>query len=316
MKIVKFNTDTYMLPSCWDEMSTKDLLTLSRIIITSKDRYGILLKLALSIMGMRVALRYSIPINNTPHYFIRQGFRKIYLVSSSQMAVVAHHLDFLFEDNTISPNLKINPFPELRLSHIRRLAGPADGLTNITLAEFITAEIEREAWENRKSSDHMHRFLAVLWRPFSMCHPEGDPRAPLNQDTIHNRSKQISRLKPETKQLMVWFYMGCLSFLQKKFDKVFHAADQENNTSSFDAFMNLVNLLAREDLSKFEKVRESPLYDALYNLQRIMEDFEKKKRSSSYTKKETLLHIHRPDEHGRDNGKPANSQPAMPYCRG
>lgn len=289
MTIVKFNKDKYLLPSSWDEMSTKDLMTLSSLFLISKDRYGILLKLALSILGMRVALRYSLCAPDrlyflrdshnysAPHYFIRKGFRKLYLVNAQQMAALTNTLSYIFTENTINPLLKINPFPELRLCFYRRLIGPADGLTNITLAEFITAEIEREAWENRKSLYHMHRFLAVLWRPFSTNHHEGDPRAPLNQDTIQSRSKQISRLKPEIKQLMVWFYMGCLSFLQQKFDKVF-STDEHSNTSSFDGFMNLVNLLAKEDLSKFENVRESPLYDALFNLQRKMEDFEKKKQ--------------------------------------
>ncbi len=271
MTAVKFKNDTYILPGSWDEIATKDLLTLSRLVISTKEKYPILFKLALSIMNMRMAMSYSVHLKGEPHYFIRRGIKKLYLVSASQMAVVTRCLEFIFDENSIMPRLKKNPFPILKISLLSRLYGPADGLTNMSLSEFMSAEIERDAFLRTQSDNNLNRFLAILWRPKIFRHADGDPRAPLNQDSIEYRAQRISKLKPHIKQVMIWFYLGVLYFLENKFDKVFSSNGESVQISAFDSFMNLVNQLARNDLSKFDKIRQSPLYDALYTFQNLLE---------------------------------------------
>ena len=275
MNKIKFSKDSYFLPSSWHEMSTKSLVTLSKLVINYKDSTGILFKLALKIMGMRMAYRKSIEIDGKRHFYIRQG-RNIYLVTSAQMAPLIETLSFIFQDNDIKPVFVKNPFPELKTGIFKKLLGPADGLTNITFGEFIQAEIQRSAWNDTKNEAHLNNFLAILWRPPAHNHADGDKRVPLLQDTVDKTSKAIARQPPHIKQVMTWFYYGCLDFLYNKFDYVF-SPGEPGKISTFDSFMNLVGSLAKNDLSKFDTVRNSPLYDALYNLQSIMENQEKLK---------------------------------------
>jgi hypothetical protein len=270
---VKFQNDIYSLPSCWDDLTTPQLETLAKLVSTQVSLNELLFRFALCCMGMRMALRYKVVVNGEDCYYVRHGITRVYLVSPQQMAVLADSMLWLVHENSIKPNTCRNPYPEFALKRFRRLFGPADGLTNITLNEWMQIELERDVWENTQNDKFLNRMLAVMWRPTAVKHPDGDKRSPLRQDTLEIRAKQFARVPEHKKQVMVWFYGGCVAFIAQKFDEVF-SGSAGGDTSAFDGFMQLVNDLAKNDLTKIDKVRESPLYEALYNIQCIMKQNE------------------------------------------
>ena len=279
MNIVEFQNDTYNFPSSWDELTQDQLEVLAKLQIQGCSRSELLTKLALFIVGMRLAYKHQVIINGNYYYYVRHGITKIYLISPEQLSFLADSLSFLIDGSEIFPKLIRNPFKELHVKLFYRIFGPDDGLINITVDEFIQAEIERNIYEQTKNTLHFNRFLAILWRPTCIKHPDGDQRAPLKSDDIFKRAKKISSIAAHKKQVMLWFYLGCLNFLMTKFKDVFSSEEGELPSSSFlvDYFMKILTTLSKNDLSKVDNIRGKSLYDALYILQNIMEQNENNK---------------------------------------
>jgi len=271
---VRFQNDEYTIPACWDELTTAQIETLARIVGKGLTVNELLFRFALHCMGMRMAFRYKVRVNDEDCYYIRHGIKRIYLVSPTQMAVLADSLSWLICENSIKPTSCKNPYHEFYPKRFARLFGPADGLTNISLNEWIQVEIERQAWGVSGSDHHLNRLLAILWRPTCLRHPDGDKRAPLRQDDIDTRAKRIAGLPWHKKQTMLWFYQASLEFIATKFPEIF-SGGTAGESSVFDGFMQMVNDLAKNDLTKIDKVREAPLYEALYNIQSIVKQNEK-----------------------------------------
>jgi hypothetical protein len=270
---VRFQNDKYSLPSCWDDLTTQQFESLAKLVKTQIMLNELLFRFALSCMGMRMAFRYKVKVNGDDCYYIRHGITRIYLVSPVQMGVLADSMSWVVTDNSIKPTVFKNPYPEFSIKRFKRLFGPAEGLTNITLNEWMQIEVERDAWEKTQNNEFLNRMLAVMWRPTTVNHPDGDKRAPLRQDTLDDRAKRMAKVPDHKKQVMIWFYTGCISFISAKFSEIF-SSNESGELSTFDGFMQMVNDLAKNDLTKIDKVRESPLYEALYNIQSIMKQNE------------------------------------------
>jgi hypothetical protein len=267
MKTITFGKHGYTLPSTWDELTTQQLETLSKITQQPVTMPELSVKCTFAFMGMKVVkmLDYGC-------FKVTKGLWRRYLVSSFQVNYLIDCLKFLFKDNEIISERVVNPYPELRLGWFggKRFFGPDSGLANITLSEWMQAEIERTLYEETQNPMHLFTFLAILWRPTGLNHPDGDMRAPLSQDTLTERAQYFSRnLHPYKIRVMQWYYYGCFNFITNKFDEVFSAGNSTEDTL-FDSFMAMVNGLAKNDLSKIDKIRSSLLYEALYNLQILM----------------------------------------------
>jgi hypothetical protein len=276
---VKFQNDTYSLPESWDEVTTPQLETLAQLIQKGVTENELLFRFALYCMGMRMAWRYSVKVNDSECFYIRHGITRVYLVSANQMAVLTSYIQWIVDDNQVKPVITKNPYHELFTSRYRRLIGPADMLANISTSEWILAEIEKAEWANTKNEHHLNRLLAILWRPTAKSHPDGDKRSPFRQETFEQRTAQMAKVKHQKKQVMLWFYQSCLAALANKFPDVFREGEA-GDKSPVDSFMQLVTDLAKDDLSKVDKVYISPLYQTLYTLQSIIEKSEKSKENN------------------------------------
>lgn len=271
MITVTFQNDTYTLPSHWDELTTQQFETLAQLTINGETANNLLFKFALHCMGMRLAWRYKVRVNDLDCYYIRHGIKRVYLVSPFQMAVLTSSMQWLIDSNTITPTTIKNPYYALE-----KFYGPADGLSNILTKEWILAEVYRSEWLSSKSDNDLNRFLAILWRPTAKHHPDGDMRAPFRAEAIDARARQMAKLKPYQKQVMLWFYNGCLDFLSVKFPDVFTQGDNGTGKSPIDGFSQMLNDLAKDVSSEIDNLNDSPLYKTLYLLQGIIEKANKK----------------------------------------
>jgi len=279
MNRVSFQNDVYTLPSCWDELTTQQIETLARLVQQGLTVNDLLFRFTLSCMGMSMAYRYRVRVNGNDYFYVRHGIKRVYLISPEQMAVVTETMNWLVSENSIKPTSCKNPYHEFYYKPFRRLFGPADGITSISLNEWIQVEIERSQWNVSNDEHHLNRLLAILWRPTCLQHPDGDKRAPLRQDDISPRAKLLAKVPFYKKQVMLWFYQASIEFIAAKFPDIF-TGGTPGNGSVFDGFMDLVNDLAQNDLAKIDKVREAPLYEALYNIQSIMKRNEKQQKSN------------------------------------
>ena len=83
----------------------------------------------------------------------------------------------------------------------------------------------------------------------------------------------IAKMSPTVKEAIVWFYMGCLQFIQTRFPKPFEGGEGSSNV--FDGMQRIIDALAHNDVTKKEQVKKSLLYDALYTMQCAAEQVDK-----------------------------------------
>jgi len=276
MNTIKFQNDTYILPGDWNEITTPQLELLSKIISGNVYPVNLKVKLALSLMGMRLHYRKPVYINDQECFYIRHGWRNVYLVNSLQVNDIASCLDFILDDNKIQSKLTKNPYTAIEF-RFKRFFGPGDCLSNLKFGEFIAAEVERDLYQRTNNISHFNRMLAILWRPTCWKPSDSDLRAPLRMDGVEKRARQIAKLPMNKRMAMQWFYDGCLDFLYEKFSNIFTQGGS-SESSAFESFMKMVNMLSDNKLFNVDATREAYLYDALYTLQNIIETYEKQKQ--------------------------------------
>ena len=276
MSIIRFQQDSYTIPDTWNELTTTQLELIAKIVLSTVYPLQLLVKLALSFLGMRLSNRKPVYVNDEQYHYIRHSWRKVYLVNSVQVHEITKCVEFILKDGQVASELTKNPYPEIHF-RFSRLIGPADSFANLTFGEFIQAEIERNQFIKTDKPQHFHRQLAILWRPTFYQHPDSDPRTPLRMDEVDQRARKVARLQPYQKRVIQWYIDGCLQSLYKQFPGVFSTGEGSGTGTVFESFMKMVNLLARNKLVDVEKIREAYLYDALFTLQGIIEENENRK---------------------------------------
>lgn len=280
MNSVKFQNDSYTLPSQWNELTTVQLEQIAALVAKQQPRIAIQVKLALIFMGMRLANRVRRLIAGAPYYYVKHGIRRTYLISPLQMAKLAECVSFLFEGDAVASRLTKQPYPVLKVGWFRKLYGASEALTNITFGEFQQAEIARAAYEATGDESYLNLLLAIIYREKAKNPADGDVRKPLRMDEAERRAKRFSHFPDFKKMVMLWYYNGCLAFLFEKFTHVFSqgTATGGESVSPIDSFMKLTSLLADGKLADVDSIREKYLYDALYILDEKVEQYEKNRK--------------------------------------
>lgn len=259
MRTLTLNDDEYLIPGDWNELTNDQLVYLARMVEKGATPESVKVKMLLYAMDAYV-YEYKLTENGYV-YHISTNKRKRYILTAEEMASITPIFDYLFKEVDgkfhIDPKLISNPFPETKCG-CRTAYGPADGLTNITFEQFSDLQI----WQTRVSESevYLHKFISIIYKK-------------------HNGSdfdlKQIAKISPTVKICIVWFYIGCMAYLYKKFPKTFAGSGGEASTDVVDGQMRLLDALAQGKLVDKEQVKKSLLYDALYSMEVAAEKLEK-----------------------------------------
>lgn len=265
-----------LLPTTWDKLTTHQLEQLAKLVIRYNTKADITVRAVFAFMGMRLGKQVRNLLGTPTGAYIVVKKWKRYFVTPLLTFFLTDMLDFIFHDNEVNPRLLVNPYPTLRLGLFRKqtLHGPADGLANISLNEWIQVEVVRAEFRRTSNPEHLYRMAAILWRPTAANHPEGDVRSTNILDTLPARERLMRRYLPAHRlKVIMWYYTGCLQYLSYKYSLVFStSSDDSDNTqaNAFDSFMDMVNTMAKDDPTKIQQVRSLAVYDALHNIQKIM----------------------------------------------
>ncbi|MBK5720140.1 hypothetical protein JGH11_04565 [Dysgonomonas sp. Marseille-P4677] len=241
---------SYILPGEWDELTAGQLLFLIGLVNKNISAEEIKLKMFLFCLKARIGKR------NTDDSFRLKVGKNYFDLSADELYAISEIFDFLFletEDGIrINPLLVKNPFPVIRIGWVR-LYGPADGLTDYTYQQFMELQIAQA--DAAGSEKKVNEFISSLYR-----RKKGKP-------------SQLSFLIPNKKKTaIVWFYMGCMAFIQERFPLVFSGV---GSSDLADGQMRIVDALAKNDVTKKKEVRNADLYEALYTMQIAAEESEK-----------------------------------------
>jgi hypothetical protein len=252
MKEIKFDNDAYLLPASWDELMPEQLIFLARL--TEKKMTAAEIKLKMLLFVINGYVRQRISASDGDRYLISTHKRR-YALSAEQLVEANKTFDYLFREvdnkTVLFPLLLKNPFPKVKCG-CRTAIGPADGLTDITYSQFSNLQI----WMTKLDSFPyaLNTFISIIYK---------DSQGNAFSDKIYDM------ISPNVKTVIVWFYMGCMEFIRQKFPRVFSGESAAENI--VDTQNRIIDMLAYNRLAEHEAVKNAPLYDALYNLEGILE---------------------------------------------
>lgn len=299
MRTLQIDKRIFNVPASWRDLDPDQLIKVAELADKGLTNHEFRIALLRILTGITVIQKKEIVIDQVTYYYFRHGITSEFLISEIDIAFITSIFDFMFRKDT--PDTEADKYtlqykevrnlvPELK-TPIGLLHGPADGLSNILLSEYIHAET---AWSNFRKTGKYHfavRLFAILYRPEALGidrnSPDykGDMREPFNDFLLPARTAALMGVSKGSIAIVVMWYEACRDFINKKWPEVFEGgSDVSEKTDAFTGFMKMVNSLASNDVTKSNEVRQSYLYDVLFTLQSIILQ-DKQMKASMKTKK-------------------------------
>lgn len=242
------------LPESWDEIPTRHLEGLVRLTRRALPLSAAKLRYVLYLMDVYISGRVD-----EDHYEFRKVLKKGVL-SDRDFHILSHSVDFLFskdetgEDYHIDSRLTRCPYDPLRFRFLR-FYSPGDALERLSYEQFVYALFYQQLLEDRPSA--FYNLLACLWHTGTVW----------SLDRLERDSALLSHLGTEKQTVMLWYWMGCLSFLRTKFFRLFGSGGAVQSPGEFyDSQLRIIDALANGDMTKKDAIRRGDLYDALYSM--------------------------------------------------
>lgn len=258
----------------WNELTRKQLLYICQLFRNRFDANTFRLEAFLNLTGVRTLLQ---KIEKDQVYWAFKKGKVNFWMTELELAWFLREVNYLTEDCRLTVNL----FPSFLIG-FRRYWGPCRECRNLTWKEFIHAEGQFFAFNNCKperKSFFLNMLCSVLYRPqHNDYHPmspnyNGDRRQPFNDFIYPRRAKQF-RLLPINKRYAVYtFYAGCRNAMVEAHPQVFKPGtiSSEAPVSPVKGFIQLVSDLNQGDVTKNEQIFNSPAWDVLDLLERMIE---------------------------------------------
>lgn len=200
----KEKTIKVLVPETWNELSKHQL----------RDVLAILSSTDLPKMSVRChLLKVLLGIKN---FFF-------FALSEYDVACLLYLTTFIFKDCTLTKNNL--PFIKTGFLGWRKLAGPTENFRNMTFNEFMFADTflgkASRAKDEKTKNFFINKFIACLYRPIDKQAKPGDVREKFNEHLVDARAKQVSKLSPITKQMIITWYKGCRANLENLNQEVF-----------------------------------------------------------------------------------------------
>jgi len=235
MTIIEINKRLYTVPTCWNELTRRQLLDVMKIIyspllFTIEAAY---LKLLKTITGMGWYHFFSAPITELEEY--------LYLV------------DFLFKENELVKQV---------IPVYKNMYGPADDFNNLIMAEFIfTEDIYLKFCDSKKEDINLlDQLVAILYRPTKKAYDhklnkDGDPRMPFNENIcIYNAKKCVRRWPANVKHAILHWYQGCQ---QKLINEIKEFSTGDEGDPAKYGLLSVMRSIAEKGIhGDFEKVEK------------------------------------------------------------
>lgn len=281
MKLVVVHNRIRMLPAEWNELSKKDLLfisALSRLMLKPEEFKT---RLALYFLKLRFYGSKTKIINGRTAYRMVHKYRVVWVDSLHIAYVIDKCLAWIIKEIKdqdgnvkrieVDSHLEKQILPVIKVNG-RKYYGPDNAMSNSTLDEFISAMVYFNHWQSTGNIKHLNSLIACLYRPASKNKTPGDIRRPFDDNLTDLYSSKLSTLHPNYKKAIEYYFIGTYGRLQKLFPYVFPENKYETQGKSdlFFDFMDMVNILSKNDVTKNRNVRQELLYEVLHTFNNII----------------------------------------------
>jgi hypothetical protein len=269
MKELKINSDVFLLPGSWNQLTRSHLLRVCALSLCNYGHADFIFKIFLYITGLKVAIKEEKSVGDETFFYLRKDKKTIYLISTDDLAEICARLDFLFEreekeDKThwvLSSRLTKNIIGPIT-TKAGIWHGPANGITNLKTDEYIRAETSLFQYHKTQDEVYLNKLIATLWRPAAPIPASDDVRLPFDDGKVEAFAKIAASISAPIKHAIYLFYTGSRRFLSSRFPNSSEGSIREDK-DIFLLFLKMVNGLANNDVTKHEAVRASYLVDTL-----------------------------------------------------
>jgi hypothetical protein len=267
----------FALPSCWEELTGKQVRQVCRIVCKGVDAPNFRLMLCFALMPSRArrVLRRALRRlygDRAAARWVRKAHRRARVRArveealadlQSQLVVLSETLSFV----QTSGVLAVNPVPVVRAG-LRRLYGAQPDLSGCTYEEFAGAshylrtfaDLQAKEAGSREALGALCRGLACLWLPKARS-AEARQRA-MEDDAVARRAKLIERLKPAVIDAMFLLAQSAMKTVVERFPTVF-SGDGDGDGNESWGHAEVVMSLAGDKFGNVEETARRKLYAIL-----------------------------------------------------
>lgn len=227
------------IPQQWDNLTTKQLVKVAKIITTTKPGKLQVLLLLKTLMCCK-------------WYTFKSNAKLVVLLLNVPMSELVNHVNFIYEDNNRTKfldNLKIKGTTYYK---------PMDRIVNLTADQFAAALDLNNKYLQTKDVEYLQYLVAVIYRKTNA--PEFDK---LN---LHTEAEVFKKLSIHKLIAIHIAFSGCITIIAKRFKKAFPKPKTPNQKSSY-GFGKIILEMTKGDLSKHRAVKNVNIYTFLEQFQ-------------------------------------------------
>ncbi len=247
------------LPSSWNELSRKQLITLARLY--SKG---------LSVIDFKVRLLFA---------FLNVKWRIFKTIGDENVYCLGETLSFLLKSVSLTKN-PIRRIYSKSLLRIRCYHGPDDAMMNCSFGEFTKAQIRMDAYNTTKDQKYIDELVAILFRPkkilwFLRKHftESTDKRVRYMDRTLAKRTRWIAGIDKGIKLGIFLFFSGVVASLPPRFPNVYKTKGEGGAQSNGMADLIISLADGKADDESLNRVMNSNMYNVFIGLEQKAKEY-------------------------------------------
>lgn len=241
------------VPTSWQEMTQGQLAYFCRKSLMNHDATAVKSLCLIEFAGLKLVKQFLPEL-----YEFKRG-RVRFTLDADRFADMLTRLDFLDEP----PGL-INPPARLK-SH-----DAADSrLYGLRLDQWFVADNMYAAYANTKETAYLDKMIAVFYTQYGEAWHNGDE--------LSKRAQRFRNVPLHVKQVVFLWYTGVKLWLMQKYYYVFAGGDGGSETPADEVVMGVIRSLNGGHVSNNEKVKASEMHEALFELNKLIEESKNQK---------------------------------------
>jgi hypothetical protein len=255
MNQIVIDGKSFSSPSSWNELSSKQLLFVSRLFHGQLSMVDFKLRALFDFISLPLKIKNRLHPEDT--YFLCET------------------LNFLFEEVSLTRNL----LPTIKTG-LRTYVGPLDAMKNCTFGEFTMANSLLDSFTSTKDQKYLDEMVAVLYRPKKWFWfirknftDNQDPRKKFVNRSLKKRCARMTPLNYHVKYSVFLFFSGVLNSLPDLYPFVYQ---QKGDSGGEDnGWASLIISLAdgKTDDKSLETIMNSNLYNVLIGLNKKSKEY-------------------------------------------
>lgn len=230
------------VPKGWGELSHQQVERAGEVLHATTDGYAALVQLATEFAGLFPRGSGVNAEGELVYHYYHRTTGNISL-SAEQIAHIVKAVNWLTEG--IAP---------MAAPHLDGYRVPDDRLMDLTLEQFITADVAHAAFACTSDPRALSVLAATIYA-----------REPFDPDKVQVDATRIDRLAIKLYAVFLWF-AGAKVHLTRKFPEVFSGEGSGEQPDGVSYMLGMLSSLNEGDVTKNEQLKALNLYEALHEL--------------------------------------------------